>query len=183
MSNWSINPIFNSLTVVAALAFAMLALLVIGPRFSGAGFRRRLILVGLRVVVILLVVLAMLRPSHTSTTSQRQSAVLILLFDQSRSMQLPNTAGQETRWQAQVESLKNAEPYLSRIAEDLEVRVYAYDSMLHTIEFDGRQIHIPDGPSGEQTDIGSTLHDALQKELGQRLAGIVLLGDGAQTAF
>ena len=183
MANWSINPIFNSLFVVFALSATMFVLLIVGPRFHGVGFRRRTILIALRVVVILFIVLAMLRPSRTSTISQPQSAVLILLFDQSRSMQLPNTAGQETRWQAQIDSLKNAEPFLSQIAEDLEIRVYAYDSQLHTIDFDGKQIRVPKGPIGEQTDIGSTLHEALQKELGQRLAGVILLGDGAQTAF
>ena len=183
MTNWSINPIFNSQAIVAALAMAMFVLLLIGPRFEGLDVRRRIVLVVLRVFVILMIVLAMLRPSHTSMTSQPQSAVLILLFDQSRSMQLPNTAAQTTRWQAQIDTLKKAEPYLAQIAEDLEVRIYSYDSQLRSIEFNGRQIRFPEGPVGEQTDIGSTLHEALQKELGKRLAGVVLLGDGAQTAF
>jgi hypothetical protein len=47
----------------------------------------------------------------------------------------------------------------------------------------GETLGLPDQPLGEQTDIGTNLHEALRRELGKRLAGVVLMGDGVQTAF
>ena len=41
----------------------------------------------------------------------------------------------------------------------------------------------PASPTGDETDIGTSLHDAVEQEAGKRLAGVVLLGDGTQTAY
>jgi hypothetical protein len=61
------------------------------PTFGRAGRRGRLLLAGLRLLVIALIVLAMLRPTHISTTRKPQTSVLLVLLDSSRSMQLPDT--------------------------------------------------------------------------------------------
>ena len=37
--------------------------------------------------------------------------------------------------------------------------------------------------NGRETDIGTSLHAAVEQEAGKQLAGVVLLGDGAQTAY
>ncbi|MEZ6114030.1 MAG: glutamine amidotransferase [Pirellulaceae bacterium] len=183
MSQWSLQPIFSSYAVVAGVAIALALLLIIGPTYRRLTVTQRTALVALRLAVIVLVAVAMLRPTHVSTTSRRQTAVLVVLFDQSRSMQLPNAVGRETRWEAQLAALRKSEPELAALADDLELKFYAYDSQLRTIDFDGRELKLPDSPDGGQTDIGTTLQEAVRRELGKRLAGVVLLGDGAQTAF
>jgi uncharacterized membrane protein len=133
--------------------------------------------------VVLLVVTAMLRPGCTGITTKRQTATLVLLLDQSRSMQLPHASGGKSRWETQRNTLQEAEATLRELAEKLEVKVYAFDSQLAPLNLSGGKIQFPAEPDGRQTDIGSPLHDAIRQEVGKRLAGVILLGDGAQTAF
>lgn len=183
MTEWSLNPIFDSYGAVAAVMVGMLLLVVIRPSFGRITATRRWSLVAVRVAIALLILLAMLRPTRVFTTTKQQSAVLMLMFDVSRSMTLPSAIEGKTRWQMQRETLAKLQDGLSDLADDFEIRVYGYDNELRAIAFDGGQIQLPEEPSGDQTDIGTTLHEAVQRELGKRLMGTILLGDGAQTAF
>ncbi len=183
MTQWNVNPIFNSFPLVAVLTLGLAALLLLGPSFRKISIRRRLVLTGLRFAVLLLLLVGMLRPTLVSTSRQPQSGVVVILFDQSRSMQLPGASGSNTRWQAQRAALKAIEGDLQALSDRLQVRLYAYDQQLHPIEFGSGGIAFPAGPIGDQTDLGSTLHEAVQRELGQRVVGIIVLGDGSQTAF
>jgi uncharacterized membrane protein len=183
MTEWSFNPIFNSFGMVAALAVGMVLMLVVGPTFGRVTSLRRIALMAARLVIVLLLLLAMLRPTRVFTTTKQQTAVLMLLADQSRSMLLPSATAGKTRWQVQQETIDRIEEQLIDLAEDFEIRLYTYDQELHALSFDDGQIALPSEPSGEQTDIGTTLHEAVQRELGKRLMGTILLGDGTQTAF
>jgi len=183
VSHWHFEPVLNSHATVAAIAVMLCLLLLVGPSFRKLSVQRRGALILLRLAVILLIVVAMLRPTHISTTTKPQTAVVVLMFDQSRSMQLPHSSGQQSRWAAQREVISRAQPVLRELAEKMEVSIHAYDAQLHPIELTAQGLTLPEAADGEQTDIGSTLHDALQRELGKRLAAVVLLGDGAQTAF
>lgn len=183
MTQWNCNPILNSFPLVALMTLGLAALLLIGPNYKQLPVRRRAVLAGLRLGVILLLLIAMLRPTLVSTSRQAQSGVLVILFDQSRSMQLPGATGSDTRWQAQQAALKSVEADLRELSDRLQVKLYAYDRQLHPIDFGAGGMVFPAAPTGDQTDLGSTLHEAVQRELGQRVVGIIVLGDGAQTAF
>jgi uncharacterized membrane protein len=183
VSRWYCQPILNSYLLVAGVAAVLCLLLLIRPTFRRLSRWRHGLLAALRLMVIALLVLGMLRPTHVSTSSKPQTATLLLLFDQTRSMQLPQAAGDKTRWAAEREALGSAEPALSELASKLEVKVYGYDASLHPVESSRGKWTLPETADGEQTDIGSSLFDAVQRELGKRLAGVILLGDGAQTAF
>ena len=183
MSHWYLQPIWNSYALVVAVATVLVLLLLVRPGFRSLTGARRGTLLLLRLLVILLVALALLRPTHISTTTKPQTAVLLLLFDQSRSMQLPHATGTATRWAAQQAALEQAAPLLAELAQKLEVKVYGYDRQLQPAAVQNGAVTLPAAPTGDQTDIGSRLYDAVQRELGKRLAGVVLLGDGAQTAF
>ncbi|MFV1967055.1 MAG: glutamine amidotransferase [Pirellulaceae bacterium] len=183
MTRWTLEPILDSYLAVALLTIGLAAMLLVGPTFGRLTRGRRWALIGMRLVIVLLLLLAMLRPARISTTSRPQSAVLLMLFDLSRSMQLPHSSGGKSRWQAQQEALQQAERELKHLAGAMEVKVYGYDEQLHAMELAQGKITLPKEPDGGQTDIGSTLDEAVQRELGQRLAGVILLGDGAQTAF
>ncbi len=173
----------NSYAVAAAVATVLCLLLLIGPSFRRLSALQRGVLILLRLGVILLIVVAILRPTRISTTTKPQSAVLVMMVDQSRSMQLPHSSGQQSRWAAQREVLDRARPVLLELADKMEMTIHGYDMQLHPIELTTDGLMLPESANGEQTDIGSTLHEALQGQLGKRLAAVVLLGDGAQTAF
>lgn len=185
MSNdhWSLNPILGSYWLVGLLILALLSLTLIKPNFARISNRRRLLLIVLRLLVIGLVLLAMLRPTVVSTSTKKQTSLLLILFDQSRSMTLPNATAGSSRWQAQIDVLRRALLELKDIDDELEVKLYGFDSQLHPTPFSKGQGTFPEKPIGDQTDIGSPLNDAIRRDLGKRLAGAVLLGDGSQTAF
>ncbi len=182
MTHWSFHPIMNSYGIVAALAIAMLLTLSVRPfRRLGSGQRRTLLL--LRFLVILILIAAMLRPTHISTQSQPQTAILVVLFDTSRSMQLPNASGNKSRWDAEKETLQAIEQILATLGRNIEVKVLPYDARLGSSVWLDGALHLPQVADGPITDIGSSLHEAVHAESGKRLAGVILMGDGTQTAY
>lgn len=182
MTSWSLEPIFNTTLGMVLIAVVLASLLAFGPRFGRLPANRRGILSALRALVILLVLLAMLRPTHVFTSTKPRSAVVIVLADASRSMELADRIGGASRWQAQAQALNAAAPILAQM-EHAEVRYYAYDSSMHLLESASGSVKLPEKPSGQQTDIGSALDEALRREVGKRIAAVILLGDGTQTAF
>ena len=183
MSHWSLQPILNSYVFVAVATAALILVLVVGSAARRISRRQRIVLATLRLFVVCLVAVAMLRPTHVSTATKSQTATLVVLFDQSRSLQLPDTSAGRSRWQAETETLRQSQPLLQELARTFEVQVYGFDSQLRPNVFDGGKLALPDQPAGDTTDIGTSLHDAVQRELGKRLAAVILLSDGVQTAF
>ncbi len=182
MTNWSLQPILNSYSVVALLAVGLVLALWVRPLFRQLNTARRRTLLTLRVLVVLLVIILMLRPTHVSTQSKPQTAVLLVLLDQSISMRLPDVSGDHSRWDAQLETLRQCVPLLKDLDKQLDVKVQPYDAKLRGPIWKNDTLQFPDEPTGHETDIGTSLHDAVEQEAGKRLAGVVLLGDGTQTA-
>ncbi|MGM0486709.1 MAG: glutamine amidotransferase [Planctomycetota bacterium] len=183
MTNWSLHPILHSYWAVAFLAAGLILALWVPPAFRDLGLARRRALLMLRALVVFVVILLMLRPTHVSTETKTKEAVLLLLFDQSLSMQLPNASGNHARWDAQSDTLREITPLLRELQEDVEVKIHGYDTTLRQQLWREDRLPLPDAPSGTETDIGSSLHNAVEQEAGKQLAGVVLMGDGTQTAY
>jgi len=183
MSEWSLEPIWGNSIAALALTAGLAALLALAPRFGKLSPRRRWTLTLLRAGVVVLVVLAMLRPTNVFTSTKPRSSVLAVLFDISRSMQLPDSTGGPSRWESQRSALNSISAVLPDLAKYAEVHVYAYDSQLHAIDLSSGRIIVPERPDGNQTDVGGTLEEMLERETGKRISAVLLLGDGTQTAF
>lgn len=183
MTTWYFQPVFGSHLLVACIALVLAALLLVGPVFRQLSWRQRASLLALRVMLFLLVVIGLLQPARISTITKPQTGVVLVLADQTRSMQLPSGSSSRSRWETQIDALNAAEPALAELAAQFDVKVYGYDTQLSGIDFSGGQLTWPSAPSGKETDIGSSLADATRRELGRRLLGVVLLGDGVQTAL
>jgi uncharacterized membrane protein len=183
MSQLGFEPVLDSYAAVAVIALALVALLVIGPQFGRLSFRRRMTLLMLRLVVVFLAILALLRPTWITTIRTPQTSVFLVLADVTRSMQLPSGRSERSRWQAQQLALSDAASELARLAKKLEVRAYTYEFKLRPAPLTAGRLTLPEKPAGQQTDIGSTLHEALLAEQGKRVSGVLILGDGTQTAF
>jgi uncharacterized membrane protein len=183
MSQLGAEPIFDSYTAALAIAGGLVLLLVVRPQFGLISRARQMIFLGLRLAVIGLVLLTLLRPTWITTVRTPRTSVFVLLFDVSRSMQLPSGQGSLSRWQRQAETLAASQSALAGLAEKSELRVYAYDSRLQSLPAERGRFQLPAAPRGEQTDIGTSLADAIRPEQGKRLSGVVVLGDGAQNAF
>ncbi|HEY4308218.1 MAG TPA: glutamine amidotransferase [Pirellulales bacterium] len=176
-----LSPVGGYLLVALAAA-VLLGLLALGPGQSRVSQKRRRGLVALRLVIVLLIVLAMLRPTLVWTTISRKPTTVVILADQSRSMQIADAAGDKTRWESLRASLEAAQPELTNLANEIEVKVYTFDAEEHAIDVVDSPTQWPEKADGSQTAIGWVLDDTLRRETGKRLAGVVLLSDGAQRA-
>jgi len=183
MTRLTFYPIFDSYATVVVVALLLLGLLAVRPGRTGLSGSRWAALVGLRLAVAALVLLAMLRPTVVRTEIKRQSATLIVLLDRSRSMTVRDALGDKSRWEMLRETLADAGGELGRLADDFELKAYTFDAGLNSLEVEGGEIALPEKPDGEQTAIGHALEEALQREAGKRLLGVVLLSDGAQRAY
>ena len=183
MIRLSFYPIGDSYLLVLAAALVLLGLLALGPSRSKATRRRRAALAGIRLGVVALLILAMLRPTLVYTKTSRQSATLVLLVDQSRSMTVPDEVNNRTRFDAMRRALAEASGALGRLGRDFEVKAYTFDSEIHPADVRGGRVGLPAAPEGRQTAIGYALETVLRQEAGKRLLGLILLSDGAQRAY
>jgi hypothetical protein len=75
------------------------------------------------------------------------------------------------------------EPELAKLGGNFDVKFYLFDEAAHPIERKGDVLPWPDVPQGKQSDIGSSLYDVVRGQRGSRIAGVLLLSDGAQRAL
>ncbi|HEY1064946.1 MAG TPA: hypothetical protein VGE52_02505, partial [Pirellulales bacterium] len=136
----------------------------------------------LRVLSILVLLFAMLRPALVYTDVKKLPATLVVLADSSRSMQIKDMAGDRSRWAAMVAELEPNLPRLQSISEELDVQLLLFDSEVHHVDLDSGNPPFPSEPVGEQTALGKALNAVLQLGARTRLAAVVLLSDGAQRA-
>ncbi len=184
MFRWYLYPVGGDhYLLVVAVALALSALLWLVPSPRGLPPGRRRVLAVLRAAVVVLVVLAMLRPTLVLTESQLQSATLVLLVDQSRSMTVQDEVNGHTRWEAAKKTLDAARDALRKLAGQFEVKAYSFDAESHPVDIADGRLALPESPEGSQTAIGSVLGDVLRQEAGKRLLGVVLLSDGAQRSY
>ena len=183
MFHLSLYPIGDSLLLVGSAALVLVLLLGLGPPRGKTTRGKRAVLTGLRLGIIVLVILAMLRPTLVYTRTEKQAATLAVLADQSWSMDVPDEAAGRTRWEALRRTLADAKSAFRALDEDFEIKAYTFDAQAHPAELNEGQILLPELPRGRQTAIGSVLEDVLRQEAGKRLLGVVLLSDGAQRAY
>ncbi len=165
-----------------ALVLVLVALLRYGPARSKTTRRQRRALTALRALAVLCTGFALVRPAAVFSLQKRQSASLVLLVDTSRSMQVVDGAGQRSRWQEMQDALQASTDTLAQLAQVFDVRTLAFDVETRDIACDQGHLELPDQPLGSQTALGATLDEVLRREAGRRVAGVIVLTDGAQRA-
>jgi hypothetical protein len=155
----------------------------------------------LRVVVGLLAVLALARPTLTRVHHETRLPVLPILLDESTSMAFPdsrenplvqaNAPDKRRRYdtaQAAVDALQKKLTLThrvklftfsdsSKLLKELPRRKRESDPLLGRDEL----FAAAPNPTGEYTNIGDGLRDVLRELSGDRISGVVLLSDGRQT--
>lgn len=176
-------PVGGSYTLVFLTAgVLLLGLILIGPIKSRVDGRRRATLFSLRLFVVLLMLVAMLRPTLVHTKTAPQSATLIVLLDSSRSMSVPDEAGKKTRWEAMSQVIQAVWPTLRKLDKEFKVVVYTFDSDQHKLDMQKDKPELASQPEGRQTAIGWAIDKAVAEETGKRVAGVIIMCDGAQQA-
>lgn len=166
-----------------ALAVAVLGgvfLLYRGERAD----RRRWVACGLRMVVLAGVALILLRPSVARDVERTLPGRVVVLADRSASMTVQDAADGRTRHEALVDMLSGEAGILSRLAEvnRVEMSVFA-EQVRRLLEADrgAGQPSLPEWePTGQTTDLAGAVAAGLEPS--ERLAAVVVLSDGRQTA-
>jgi uncharacterized membrane protein len=184
MTEWYVNPVFNSTTLVVLLASALLAaLLFLSPELRRMTPGRRRTLIALRLGIFLLIIAALWRPTHLSSEMKRLPSTVVLLVDRSRSMQVEDETGGKSRWEALRSTLDEAVPELRALKDDYEIKIYEFDAETSPVDFADGDFKLAEKAEGKQTAIGAALEDVLRREAGKRLAAVILMSDGAQKAY
>ncbi|HEY6564366.1 MAG TPA: hypothetical protein VIY86_07700, partial [Pirellulaceae bacterium] len=175
-----LRPIFESYLLVGACAVVLFAVLAaVPPRVPSAGKRR--VLAWLRGLAFLGLLIGMLRPSLVRTRTRVEPATLVVLADHSRSMTVTDVDG-VARWQALRNALDQAWPLLDPFRAALRVDMFQFAAAAERLVIEGQRPNLPETADGEQTDLGGALRDVLRAHASTKLAGVVLLSDGAQRA-
>lgn len=183
MFHLSLSPIADSYLLVALLAAVLIGLLWIGPTGRSLTKGKRWTLALIRLALVLLIAAAGLRPTLVYSTSKKQPATVALLIDQSRSMSVADMASGRSRWDFVASALEGASASLKRLAAEIELNAYGFDSQTQRLGVESGRPLLPEAPLGKETALGAALDDVLRLEAGKRLLGVVLLSDGAQRAM
>ena len=182
MSSWVFNPVFENYGLVWGLGLGMVALWLWGVLATRTTPGRKWTLAAIRLAVIFLALFGLLRPTLVTKDMKAQRSTLVFLLDRSRSMLVADAFGGQTRWEALNKTLQTAWPTIAELKEAYEIKFYTFDSELRPVDFTPNGLNSGGPPDGPQTAIGSSEHDATQREAGKQLAGMFLLTDGAQNS-
>ena len=162
--------------LIAVLLVALIAATIWSYRTTQGRIQRgfRGFLIFLRAVVLCLLAFCLLKPFLTIYQTNPDDSYLLVMVDQSKSMQITDTPDSETRLRRVNELLfTEGEGLLEQLNAKFKVRLFAFDTTAKRIPSEAlTRAH------GESTDIPQALNEALDDLQGIPLSGAVLLTDG-----
>jgi uncharacterized membrane protein len=172
-----VEPVWSWPWIVIAVG-AMLALVLLTypgkVRALPPAWRR--LLIGLRLLAVLALLFAMLRPSIQYSQTDKQQSVLAVLLDRSRSMSTTDGPRGSTRRESLLKMLQDHREIWEQLQRDVDVKLFDFADDLRPIV---EPQSLADGPI---TAIGKVLNEIREVERTDRLIGALLLSDGAQRA-
>jgi uncharacterized membrane protein len=160
---WGYVLAFASAVALGWLSYARVAVTM--------SARDRAILVGIRSIVLLVIVICLLRPvTYVQAAGARDSLVAILV-DVSRSMRLDDKGA------PRIERARTmATSLLGEIGKDYRTELLTFGESL------GRATPAQLSADARRSDLSGALAALAERYRGQRLAGVVVLSDGGDTA-
>jgi uncharacterized membrane protein len=181
MPTLTIEPIFGSYGFVAILVLALFAGLFLIRESRDLSPGRYRILWGVRILIILAMLFALLRPGLTYTSRSAPRGAIAVMVDMSASMELASEQAKRTRWEVEQAVLRQLQDNQDRLGKDSPIVVYGYDETLKSISGEDGQGQLPRKPTGAATDIGKPLSQLIATQVEPPLAAVVWMGDGTQT--
>ena len=162
--------------LIAVLLVALVAATIWSYRTTHGRTQRgfRGFLIFLRTVVLCLLAFCLLKPFLTIYQTNPDDSYLLVMVDQSKSMQITDTADSETRLRRVNDLLfTEGEGLLEQLNAKFKVRLFAFDTTAKRIPSEALT-----RAEGESTNIPQALNEALDDLQGIPLSGAVLLTDG-----
>ena len=125
---------------------------------------------------VALLAFCLLQPMHSGTRPRPQANLLPIVVDNSQSMRIKADSDAQSRHD-RVMSLVDADAaWRTRIAQDFDVRAYAFDSRLQNLDdFIGLQA------DGQMSAMAGSLRSLAERFAERPVAGLVLMSDGNLT--
>jgi uncharacterized membrane protein len=151
----------------------IVAILVAYRRVVSVAPRARYALAFVRVLTLLIVLVALLRPQLVVTSAVPQRNILAVLLDDSRSMRLTDL-GEQTRLATVQESFGDSSAIVAALGEQFVLRFFR-------VAADARPVSGASALSGSgtRTDLATALDDAREELSGVPVAGMLVVSDGA----
>jgi uncharacterized membrane protein len=161
---WGYALAFAAALVLAWLAYASI------PTPLGAGTRT--LLVGLRTLTLVLLIAILLRPVRVVPPSAANNSLLPILVDVSRSMRLTDGNGPSRieRAQAIVRDLQ------ARLSTEYRLELLTFGDALAPADVD----HL--AATARRSDLSGAIADLADRHRGHKLAGVIVISDGGDTA-
>jgi uncharacterized membrane protein len=130
----------------------------------------------LKFVGIVLLAALLLEPHFTGTRPRPGSNLFLVVADNSKSLQLADRDSRQTRGALMQARLVQTTPWLTRLAQDFDVRRYAFDTTLRPLK-DFSELTL----DGQASAMQGSLTALAQRFHQHPIAGILLLTDGNAT--
>ena len=168
-----------ALVVIAFLLLAALAYFVYTKTPRDVRRPRRLLMSALRALLFGLLLLLLLRPTLQLQVENESRRTLLGLIDTSASFSLRD-AGTGTRLDAALRAITSG-GLLAALGEELELDFYSFDRTLASLDVELGAADLNLSATGEQTALGNSLRELLNRRRGEALAGIFVTTDGVNT--
>ncbi|MBX3441412.1 MAG: hypothetical protein KF774_03325 [Planctomyces sp.] len=174
----ALDPVWSwPLALLVSAGLIALVLITYPPRVRALPAPTRRLLILLRLLSALALVVGILRPALIYTEKDERGAQLIVLLDQSRSMNTPDAPGGLSRREALVRLLGDNQERLDSLRKTIDLRLLDFAAEL-TPAGETPAVEA-DGPI---TAIGKVIDELRAEEDAKRLLGVILMSDGAQRA-
>lgn len=183
--DWTLSPVFGSYALVSLIAIGLLFVWFFVMDSQGLTTFQKWLLRFLRLMLLLLLIAAILKPGLSWTKQREPAGTIAVLMDKSSSMQMSSGEGKKSRWEQQLEVWNGLWTSRTQLGNQIQLAPFVYDTQLQPlgeVEFNSSVPPIlPAKAEGFSTDIGGPLSQLSNTTLPSPLMAVIWMGDGAQT--
>ncbi len=161
----------------ATLICIALAMLVLwNYAYRGVDAVVRFLAAVLKIVAVVLIAICLLEPLRSGTRPRPQANIFSILVDNSQSMQLKTISQDQSRGKSVTQLLDEESEWRVRLAQAFDVRTYAFDARLESVE-DFGSLRM----DGYVSSLAGSLQSLSERFAGRPVGGAVLFTDGNLT--
>jgi uncharacterized membrane protein len=166
-------PVVPIVVLLVAVALVVAVVGLAAHAIRGTRGVDRIVLGGLRVACFLVLAGCLLRPALALTSAVPERNVLAVVFDDSRSMRIPDV-GSETRLGAEQHAFADSTALVKRLSDKFALRLFRFGADAGSLT----NVSALNG-TGARTDIAAALQSTRDELADVPVAGVVVVSDGA----